>query len=156
LAALLTWRRITSRVEVTARSLRVFARAFGLYDIPGTFEQGTFEHLSFPDDHFAGIICIAALDHVTFESSQFAVAEIRRVLMPNGMILLTFDPPDQDEEILDDAEVLRDGTLRFVRGKQAGMVFYRYKDEEIKSLLGEQHIISFDYSDEGDRVIVCH
>ncbi len=84
------------------------------------------------------------------------MAEIRRVLMPNGVVLLTFDPPDQDEEILDEAEVLPDGTLRFVRGKQAGMLFHRYKDEEIKSLLGEQHIISFDYSDEGDRVIVCH
>ena len=84
------------------------------------------------------------------------MAEIRRVLMPNGVILLIFDPPDQDEEILDEAEVLPDGTLRFVRGKQAGMLFRRYKDWEIKSLLGAQHIISFDYSDEGDRVIVCY
>lgn len=143
-------------VDIAAEAVEFCRKRFDLYDLPGTFEQGTFEHLSFPDDHFAGIICVAALDHVTFESSQVAMAEIRRVLMPNGMILLTFDPPDQDEEILDEAEVLPDGTLRFVRGKQAGMVFYRYKDEEIKTLLGEQHIISFDYSDEGDRVIVCH
>jgi SAM-dependent methyltransferase len=138
-------------VDITAEAVKFCRERFALYDLPGTFE-----HLSFPDDHFAGIICIAALDHVTFESSQIAMAEIRRVLMPNGMILLTFDPLDQDEEILDEAEVLTDGTLRFVRGKQAGMVFHRYKDEEIKSLLGEQNILSYDYSDEGDRVIVCH
>ena len=142
-------------VDIAEEAVEFCRKRFARHDLPGTFEQGTFEHLSFPDDYFVSIICIAALDHVTIESSRVAMAEIRRVLMTDGMILLTFDPPDQDEDILDEAEVLPDGTLRFVRGKQTGMVFHRYEDEEIKSLLGEQHIISFEYSDEGDRVIIC-
>ena len=143
-------------VDIAAEAVEFCRKRFARYNLPGTFEEGTFDHIPFPDDYFAGVICIAALDHVTFKSAQIAIAEIRRVHMPNGVILLTFDPPDQDEEILNEAEVLPDGTLRFVRGKQAGMLFHRYKDGEIKSLLGEQHIISFDYSDEKDRVIVCH
>ena len=143
-------------VDVAAEAVEFCRERFAQYNLSGTFEQGTFDHISFSDNNFAGVICIAVLDHATFESAQVAMVEIRRVLMPNGVVLLTFDPPDQDEEILDEAEVLPDGTLRFVRGKQAGMLFHRYKDREIKSLLGEQHIISFDYSDEGDRIIVCH
>lgn len=143
-------------VDVAAEAVEFCRERFARFNLPGTFKQGTFEHISFPDDYFAGVICIAALDHVPFESAQVAMAEIRRVLMPNGVILLTFDPPDKDEEFLNEAEVLPDGTLMFVRGKQAGMLFRRYEDEEIKSLLGAQYIISFDYSDEGDRVIICH
>ena len=142
-------------VDFAAEAVEFCRERFARFNLPGTFEQGTFDHIPFPDDYFRGVICIAALDHATVESAQVAMAEIRRVLMPKGAILLTFDPPDQDEEILDEAEVLPDGTLRFVRGKQTGMVFHRYKDGEINSLLGEQHIISFDHSDEGDRVIVC-
>lgn len=102
------------------------------------------------------MICIAALDHVTFEYAEAAIAEIRRVLAPDGAVLLTFDSPDTDEDILDEAEVLPDGTLKFVRGKQDGMLFRRYEDREIKLLLGEQHIISFDHTDDGTRVVVCH
>lgn len=143
-------------VDFAAEAVEFCRERFARFNLPGTFEQGTFDRIPFPDDYFRGVICIAALDHATVESAQAAMAEIRRVLMSNGAILLTFDPPDQDEEILDEAEVLPDGTLKFVRGKQTGMVFHRYKDGEIKSLLGEQHIISFEHSDEGDRVIVCH
>ena len=143
-------------VDLAAEAVKFCLERFARFNLPGTFEQGTFEDIPFIDDYFSGVICIAALDHATLESAQVAVAEIRRVLMPDGVVLLTFDPPDKDEEILNEAEVLPDSTLKFVRGKQTGMLFHRYKDEEIKSLLGEQYIISFDYSDEGDRVIVCH
>ncbi len=102
------------------------------------------------------MICIAAFDHVTFESAQVSIAEGRRVLAPSGVILLTFDPPETDEDILNEAEVLPDGILKFVRGKQAGMLFRRYQDVDINSLLGEHNIISFDYTENGTRVIVCH
>ncbi len=142
-------------VDIAAEAVEFCRKRLLRHALSGTFEQGTLDHIPFPDDSFAGVICIATLDHVTFASAQAAMVEIRRVLAPNGVILLTFDPSDQDEEILDEAKTLPDGTLRFVRGEQAGMVFRRYTDEEIKRLLGEQCIISFDYSDWGDRVIVC-
>lgn len=102
------------------------------------------------------MICDAAFDHVTLEIAQTSIAEVRRVLAPGGVILMTFDPPKTDEDILDEAEMLPDGTLKFVRGEQAGMLFRRYQDEEIKSLLGEPNIISFDHAGNGTRVVVCH
>jgi len=50
---------------------------------------------------------------------------------------------------------LSDGTLKFVRGKYKGMLFRRYQDEEIKLLLREKNIISFDHTKDGARVVVC-
>ena len=126
-----------------------------MHNLSGEFIRGTFDHIPFPDNHFAGVICIAALDHVTHETAQTAIIEIRRVLVPHGPLLLTFDPPDTDDDSLDEAEVLDDGTLVFVRGEQNGMVFRRYRDEEIRLLLGAQRIVSFDYSDSGTRIVVC-
>ncbi|MBN2383456.1 hypothetical protein JXQ70_11285 [bacterium] len=52
-------------------------------------------------------------------------------------------------------EIMPDGTLMFVRGEQQGMIFRRYTDHEIKELLDENRIISFQYSAEGDRIVVC-
>lgn len=142
-------------VDIAEEAVEFCRRRFALHNLSGIFERGTFDHIPFPDNHFAGVICIAALDHVTFKTAQIAIMEIRRVLAPKGAILLTFDPPDTDDDLLDEAEVLDDGTLVFVRGEQKGMVFRRYKDEEIRLLLGEKQIISFDYSDDGSRIIVC-
>ena len=142
-------------VDVVAAAVEFCQKRFTRFNLSGTFKQGAFDHIPFPDDYFSGVICVAALDHITFEGAQAAIVEIRRVLVPSGVLLLTFDPPETDEDILDEAEVLPDGTLRFVRGRQAGMLFRRYQDKEIKSLLGEKNIISFDHTEDGTRVVVC-
>jgi len=142
-------------VDTAAAAIEFCQKRFTLFNLSGIFKRGTFDHIPFPDDFFSGVVCVAALDHITFEGAQAAIVEIRRVLAPSEVILLTFDPPETDEDILDEAEVLPDGTLRFVRGKQAEMLFRRYQDKEIKSLLGEENIISFDHTEDGTRVIVC-
>lgn len=142
-------------VDIAAAAVDLCRRRFARFGLPGTFEQGTFDRIPFPDDFFSAVVCVAAFDHATFDTAQAAIAEVRRVLAPGGMILLTFDPPDTDEEILDEAERLADGTLRFVRGHQAGMLFRRYRDEEIRSLIGERNITSFEHDDSGTRVVVC-
>jgi ubiquinone/menaquinone biosynthesis C-methylase UbiE len=145
-----------SGVDFAAAAVTFCQQRFARFALSGTFKQGTFDQIPFPDDSFCGIACIAALDHVPVEQARAAMEEMRRVLRPGGAILLTFDPPDQDEELLDEATVLADGTLHFVRGKQAGMLFRRYTDREIRSLLGESNILSFRSTARRDRVIVCH
>lgn len=142
-------------VDIAVGAVEFCQKRFARYNLSGTFKQGTFDNIPFPDDHFLGVICIAALDHITIECAQASITEIRRVLAASGVILLTLDPPETDEDILDEAEVLPDSTMKFIRGEQTGMLFRRYQNEEIKSLLGEQNIISFDHTENGDRVIVC-
>jgi len=142
-------------VDIGSMAVEFCRKRFARFSLPGTFRQGTFDRIPFPDGIFSGVISIAAFDHVTLETAQTSIVEVRRVLAPGGVILLTFDPLDTHEDILDEAEVLDDGTLRFIGGKQAGMLFRRYQDEEIKSLLGEPSIISFGHAKTGTRVAVC-
>ncbi|OPX18269.1 hypothetical protein BXT86_02110 [candidate division WOR-3 bacterium 4484_100] len=68
---------------------------------------------------------------------------------------MTFDPEDTDEDILDEVEVLPDGTLKFFRGKQKGMLFHRYKNKEIYTLIGQKNIISFERTEKGTRIVIC-
>lgn len=103
-------------VDISAAAVEFCQKRFARFNLPGTFKQGTFNQIPFPDNYFAGVMCIAALDHVTLETARASIIEIRRVLVPDGLILLTFDPPHTDEDILHEAEVLPDGTLKFVCG----------------------------------------
>ena len=141
-------------VDIAAAAVEFCQKCFARYGLTGIFKKGTFDQIPFPDAFFSGVICIAALDHVTLEVAQQAVLEIRRVLADGGLVHFTFDPLNTDEERLSEAEVMSDGTLKFTRGKQKGMLFRRYRDVEILSLLGEKSILSFDTSNEGTRVVV--
>lgn len=120
----------------------------------GDFKQGTFNNIPYPDDFCDAVICIASLDHVSFQTAQESITEIRRILSTGGVVLLTFDPLETDEDRMHEAEVLPDGTLKFVCGKQKGMLFRRYRDEEIRQLLVDQDVISFKRSAGGARIII--
>jgi ubiquinone/menaquinone biosynthesis C-methylase UbiE len=142
-------------VDFAESAVEFCRKRFVRFNLFGTFKQGTMDNLLFSDNFFAGVICIAAIDHVTLECARRTLAEIRRVLVSGGTILLTFDHPKQDEDIIHQAEVLADGTFKYVGGDYVGMLFRRYTDEEIESLIGKQNIISFDHAEEGARVIIC-
>lgn len=142
-------------VDFTRAAIKACTRLFQNQSLKGTFIQAAVDAIPFGNDHFNAVVCIAVLDHVTVGCAQGALHEMRRVLIDKGMILLTFDHPQTDDDKLDQAEVLRDGTLLFVKGEYEGMLFRRYQDQEIKSLVGEEHIYSFDYGKEGSRVVVC-
>ncbi|MCK4671378.1 MAG: class I SAM-dependent methyltransferase [Candidatus Aegiribacteria sp.] len=142
-------------VDIAQGAVEFCVKRLAQLQISGEFRQGTLDSIPFQDNEFAAVICIASLDHITLESARKSIAEIRRVLSDNGVVLLTFDPPDTDEEKIDEAEILPDGTLRFVSGAQKGMLFRRYSDREITDLAGEENIISFDHSANGARTVVC-
>jgi ubiquinone/menaquinone biosynthesis C-methylase UbiE len=142
-------------IDIAQSAILFCKKRFVRFNLLGTFKQGTMDKLTFPDDFFAGVVCVAAIDHVTTDCARRSLGEMRRVLVPGKAILLTFDHPKQDEDIIHQAEVLADGTFKYVQGVYVGMLFRRYTDEEIESLIGRQNIISFDHTEEGTRVIVC-
>ncbi|MBN1619809.1 class I SAM-dependent methyltransferase [candidate division WOR-3 bacterium] len=143
-------------VDISLSAVEFCRKRFEKFNLEGKFESGTFDKIPFPDKYFSFVVCIAAFDHDTYENAKKSIIEIRRVIAYRGLILFTFDPPDTDEDILDEAEVLHDGTFNFIRGEQEGMLFHRYKDDEIRLLVGEESIASFERSDDGTRVVVCH
>ncbi|MCK4807426.1 MAG: class I SAM-dependent methyltransferase [Candidatus Aegiribacteria sp.] len=142
-------------VDIAPAAVEFCIKRLERHHVSGIFRQGTIDSIPFPDNIFAAVICIATMDHVTLECARISIDEIRRVLSDDGVMMLTFDPPDTDEELIDDAEVLPDGTLKFIRGDQAGMLFRRYTDQEITDLLGENNIISFEHSKSGSRIVIC-
>lgn len=142
-------------VDISKAAVRFCRKRFARFNLPGTFKRGTFDRIPFPDDFFSCLLCLAGLDHVTLAAAQAAVREMERVLVPSGLMVLTFAPPDTDTDIMNEAETLPDGTLKFVSGIQAGMLFRRYSDAGIRELLGNLDIQAFEYTELGTRVVVC-
>lgn len=142
-------------LDIAQGAVEFCRKRFERFNLSGNFRQGTFDNIPFSDNLFNAVVCIAALDHVTYSDGIVTMHEIRRVLMPGGLILITFDPPDTDEDRLEEAVVLSDGTLKFIKGDQKGMLFRRYTDGEIRTLLDESCIVSFDHAENGSRIIVC-
>ncbi len=123
--------------------------------LKGTFVQAAIDAVPFGNDYFHAAVCIAALDHVCVAYARAALREMRRVLAEKGMILLTFDHPQTDDDKLEQAKVLPDGTLLFIKGEYQGMLFRRYHDDEIVRLVGKENIISLKYGKKGSRIVVC-
>ncbi|MFC1850195.1 class I SAM-dependent methyltransferase [candidate division CSSED10-310 bacterium] len=142
-------------IDISHAAIELCSKRFAFSNLSGDFQQGIFNRIPFDNHSFDGLICIAALDHVTVDIARETLTEIRRVVVHEGTALITFDPPETDEDILDEAEILADGTLKFVRGNQDGMLFHRYQDDEIKLLIGEHRIISFTNSQSGGRIVIC-
>ena len=141
-------------IDISNAAVELCKKRLAKQGLPGNFKHGTFDNIPYPDDFFDAVICIASLDHVSFQTAQESITEIGRILRTDGIVLLTFDPPETDEDRIHEAEVLPDGTLKFVCGKQKGMLFRRYKDEEIRKLLADQDVISYKHTEKGARIVI--
>ncbi len=142
-------------VDFAEAAITACVRLFQHQSLKGTFTQAGMDAIPFCNDFFDAVVCVAALDHVTRDCAEAALHEMRRVLINEGMILLTFDHPQTDEDKLDQAEVLRDGSLLFIKGEYEGMLFRRYHDNEIEQLIGKEKIITFEHGKEGSRIVFC-
>lgn len=142
-------------MDISESAIDLCRKRFKRFNLKGNFKQGDFARIPFKDDSFQGIVCIAAIDHVTLSGAETAVREMRRIGKPRCRILITFDPTGADQEIAHQAEILSDGSMHFVEGDQQGMIFRRYTDREIEELIGKENIISFDHSPKGVRIVVC-
>jgi ubiquinone/menaquinone biosynthesis C-methylase UbiE len=142
-------------VDFVQTAIMACTRLFQKQSLKGTFMQAAIDAIPLCSSFFDAVVCVAALDHVTVDCARRALGEMRRVLAREGMMLITFDHPHTDDDKLDQTEVLPDGTLQFIRGEYEGLLFRRYQDREIKTLVGEEHICSFDYGEEGSRIVVC-
>ena len=144
-------------IDVSKRAIAYCQKLFKEFNLGGYFVQGALENIPFANIKFSAAICLETIDHVPLEKAGGGLSAVRSLLQPNGKILLTFDPPntDQNEFEAGNVQVLPDSTWFYTQGKYQGMFFRRYTDKEIKKLVGEDNIISFEYSNSGDRYLVC-
>jgi len=142
-------------VDISWAAVAFCRRRFLRFGLSGIFVQGNFDRIPFAAGSFSALLCLAVLDHVTFDTARASIAEMQRVLRSRGLALLTFAPQEVDATIVREAEKLSDDTLHFVRGIQRGMLFRRYLDGEIRNLLREFEIVSHECTEFGTRVVVC-
>lgn len=57
--------------------------------IAGDFRVGDAEKLPYPDGHFDKVVCSSSLEH--FQDGSQALSEMRRVLKPDGRLVITVD-----------------------------------------------------------------
>lgn len=94
----------------------------------------------YPSDAFDGVIAHAVLDHLLAEDARKALNELFRITVPNGLILLSFDVPEEDD-FSEEHMVLKDGTMQYTDGSRKGMLFRPYGWEQIEELLGDHDVI---------------
>ncbi len=142
-------------IDFSRRAIELCRKAFEKFSLSGNFTLGRFERLPFPEGYFSGVVCSHVFDHITSKKAEETIEEVRRVLSPTGAIFLTFDAYKEKNEFSDKVEVISDGTLRVVEGGREGLLFHRYEEGEIRSLVGDENIVSFDRTEEGTRILIC-
>ncbi len=130
-------------------------RTFEYLKLKGSFQESNMSTIPFENGFFAGVTCIAALDHVTLPEAVETIKEIRRVLSRQGTMFLTFDPLGRNEELAEEPEILPDGTWKYNTGPKAGLIFRKYTDEQIVELIGDEKIIKFQKGTDGTRRVIA-
>jgi ubiquinone/menaquinone biosynthesis C-methylase UbiE len=104
--------------------------------------QGDMRRLPFPDGAFAGVCCMAALLHLPKGDAPTALAEMRRVLAPRGVLHLSLQ--EGEGETWEQVPYRSESVERF---------FARYAHDEARALL--QHagfaILESSTGEAGDR-----
>jgi len=99
------------------------------------FQQGDMLALDFPDDSWAGVAAFYSLIHIPRERVVEALKEIKRVLKPGGLLLLTFHIGN---EALHVEEFL---------GQPVNMDFLYFKTREMEGYLREAGYVGIESSE---------
>lgn len=109
------------------------------------------QDLSLPSSSIDAIISNSVLDHLLYADARQAVRTIQNLLKTGGLAFLTFD--GMEEEDPQNYETLPDGTWHYVKGKQAGMLWRYYTDDEIKGLIQGLKVLDIQVCGNGRRAV---
>ena len=123
-----------SAVETTISGLK----RYGL-DVSGV-KVASILDTGYADDTFDGVVAHAVLDHLTLDDAKRALTELTRITVPNGLILLSFDIPE-DEDLTEAHITLGDGTMQYTSKGRDGMLFRPYDRDRISELLHGYKIV---------------
>jgi SAM-dependent methyltransferase len=98
---------------------------------------------------FDAVICNSVLDHMCFKDTEETIQKIYKTLKPSGIAYLSFDGREEDNP--DNFIILQDGTQKYIKGKNKGMLWRYYTDKEIKKLLSRFKILYFGIRKNGKR-----
>lgn len=106
----------------------------------------------YEDEAFDGVVADSVLDHMTTADAQKALTELYRITRPGGLILVSFDTPEESDREMAH-EVLADGSLLYADNTpRAGMIFHPYGREEIDLLLSGKSAIYEHTNRKGEQI----
>ena len=65
--------------------------------------QEEMQGLSWPDNHFDRVFCLSVLEHLPIEQAQAGVRHMKRVLKPQGLLVMSMDSGLMKDEIIEAA-----------------------------------------------------
>lgn len=108
----------------------------------------------YPDAFFDGVIAGSVLDHMRVADAKSALAELRRITRPGGLVMASFDRLDEDDLSLPH-ERLADGSILYTSGRRRGMILRPYSEVEARRLLGGLEIVYAGPNPQGEQVFIA-
>ena len=113
--------------------------ANGLGQYADNMSVGTLMQLPYADNFFDGIICYGVLYYLPNEDIKKAVQEMRRVLKPEGKILLVVRTTedyryDKEKEIEKHTTIINEESEEKCAHSENGMLMHFFDEQELKAL----------------------
>ena len=135
-------------VELTTKGLQKYGYNNVEVKLAGITDTG------YDDGFFDAASAYAVIDHLTEEDGKRAIEELMRIVKPEGLLLLSFDNPEE-EDYQSAHEELDDGSMIYTgQSSREGMLYRPYDKGRIEKLLAGYHIIEQWKNMKGSQFII--
>ena len=140
--------------DLSESAVAVTKELLGNYKIDTSgYRAASVLQTGYEDEQFDAAIAYSVLDHMTVDEAKKGLTELSRIVKKDGLLVLAFDSLEEDD--LEFAHtVMQDGSLLYIQGKRAGMIFHPFKEQEISELLDNKEILYRRTNTKGERVLV--
>lgn len=107
-------------------------------------------NIPFEENSFDAIVCNSVLEHFRFDQAKIIFKTIHKILSEKGFLFGCFDKVGTGKgEYFE----LEDSTHIYTDEIRKGMMLRNYSDEELKTLMKDFDILSFDKNNYGSRLV---
>ncbi len=143
---------IVKSFDISPSAAEITRRGLERYGITADVKAASILSTGYEDEAFDGVVASSVLDHMTVSDAQKALSELYRITRPGGLILVSFDTPEESDRKMEH-EVLADGSLLYADNTpRAGMIFHPYGREEIDLFLAGKCVIYGETNRKGEQI----